>query len=524
MNKRHSSSARVIARNLAANWIGYGANLVVMFFLSPFVIHTLGLAGYGLWSALNVLVGYMGVLDLGIRASTGRHIILYIGREDHKAVDETIRTSLGFFTALSIVFIIIGTIIGWAFPSLFPKVPKTYHDLLIILVPVMTMNLWVSMIRVVLSSVLSAHDRFDLARGIDLTILAVRTIGTILALSLGYGIPGLVVAVLGSNSVGLLASYLTSKRVYPLMRVWPFEMLWLRLRELFGYGIPAAISSAALKIIAQTDVIVVSACIGFGEAGVYTAGAALLNYASTFLGQIRTTFFPPIQRAVARAEMGSARWLYFRQVRLGLFCGLPVFIGFILFGRDFLHLWLYDPVKFPNQAILSAAWVMAILAMADLSILFRLGGDAFLMAMGYVKFTAGLGIAQAILNLGITLVFVLIFKWGLMGVAGGTLAARMMTSAFVMPLYICYKAKISISHYFYNIVLRGGIAGLIFAMISFYFKWLFNIHSWLVFGTQICLSIIFYTPIAFLILVPDVDRNRFYKKIANMFNDIRARV
>lgn len=41
------SKAGIYARNLAANWIGYGANPVVMFFLSPFVVRSLGDTAYG---------------------------------------------------------------------------------------------------------------------------------------------------------------------------------------------------------------------------------------------------------------------------------------------------------------------------------------------------------------------------------------------------------------------------------------------------------------------------------------------
>ncbi|MBW2186470.1 MAG: polysaccharide biosynthesis protein, partial [Deltaproteobacteria bacterium] len=73
------TSAKVITRNLFANWIGHGSNLVVMFFLSPFIVHTLGVTQYGVWQILTVLTGYMGILDLGVRASTGRYIILYLG-------------------------------------------------------------------------------------------------------------------------------------------------------------------------------------------------------------------------------------------------------------------------------------------------------------------------------------------------------------------------------------------------------------------------------------------------------------
>jgi hypothetical protein len=94
-----TESGRIYVRNLLANWLGYGASMVVLLFLSPLVVHTLGKVEYGIWSLLMVLTGYMGLLDLGIRASTGRYVILYLGRGDHQKVDETIRTGLGFFAA-----------------------------------------------------------------------------------------------------------------------------------------------------------------------------------------------------------------------------------------------------------------------------------------------------------------------------------------------------------------------------------------------------------------------------------------
>ena len=58
------------------------AGLVVMFLVSPFVINSLGKIEYGIWSLLVVVTGYMGMLDLGVRASTGRYVILYLGKGD----------------------------------------------------------------------------------------------------------------------------------------------------------------------------------------------------------------------------------------------------------------------------------------------------------------------------------------------------------------------------------------------------------------------------------------------------------
>ena len=68
------SKSRIYARNLGANWIGYGANLAVMFFMSPFVVHSLGNARYGVWTLLTSLTGYLGLVDIGVRGGTGRYI------------------------------------------------------------------------------------------------------------------------------------------------------------------------------------------------------------------------------------------------------------------------------------------------------------------------------------------------------------------------------------------------------------------------------------------------------------------
>jgi O-antigen/teichoic acid export membrane protein len=507
------SSARVYARNLTANWIGHGANLVVMFFLSPFVIHSLGLTAYGLWSVLNILVGYMGVLDLGIRASTGRHVILYTGKGDHKGVDETIRTSLGFFSTIGIAFVIVGLILGWTFPTLFRDVPATYHALLLALLPIMAINMWVSMFRASLSCVLAAHDRFDLARGLDLVTLAVRTIGTVTALSLGYGITGLIVVTLVCNIVGLVGTYLLAHRLYPRLRVWPFVLLGSRLRELFGYGIPAAISTAAVKIIGQTDVLIAGLCVGLGGAAVYSAGATLLYYSHTFLGQIQVTFFPPVQRAVARGEMGSARWLFYRQLRLAAFCSLPMFVGFIMFGRQFLHLWLYDPQKFPAHAVDSAATVMAILAASKLLLVVRAGAGSLLSSMGHIRFMAGIAIAEASLNLSLSLSFVLLLNLGPAGIAAGTFVARLLTSCTLIPWYACRKANLSIRTLFVDIAGRVVITGGAFAGVCYLVQLMIPGETWAVFWIQVFSASACYILIATAILVTESDRRRVLAKL-----------
>ena len=56
MQKAHLPSRSVLVRNLLANWSGLVAEVLVAFFLTPFIISHLGTAAYGVWSLANGVI------------------------------------------------------------------------------------------------------------------------------------------------------------------------------------------------------------------------------------------------------------------------------------------------------------------------------------------------------------------------------------------------------------------------------------------------------------------------------------
>ncbi len=507
------SSARIFARNLTANWTGHVVNLVVMFFLSPFVVHTLGEVEYGIWSLMTLLTGYMGILDLGIRASTGRYIILYLGRGEHDKVDQTIRTSLGIFSVIGFGIVAVGAVLGWLFPRFFSSVPAEYHTMVKLLLPLLAANVWISMVRVLFSSVLTAHERFDISNGLDLIMLALRTVGTIWALKWGMGIVGLSIVVVASNLAGLLGNQFFARRIYARLRLWPLLFLKERLYELYSYGIFAFITAVSFKIIGQTDLFIAGAAVSVTSVTVYSMGAMLSFYTSSFLNQIAVTFFPPLQRAIACNEKGSCRWLFFRQVRLGLIFGLPLYGGFCFFGESFLNLWMFDSEKFPLSSVRQASLVLVLLAVSHLPSLMSIGGRGVLSAMGHVKLTATLSIAEALLNLGMSLFFVLILNWGLAGIAAGTMVSRILLDFFVLLWFTCRKMGIQWQSFGWEIGSRAALVFLLFAGLCLFVRWRIPGTSWFLFFGQIILVMIGYLPIALFLLLPAHDRNRLFQRI-----------
>ena len=65
---------RHIARSVVSNWLAMAASMAVAFFLSPFLVHRLGNAAYGVWILAISSVQYFGLLDLGMRSSVLRYV------------------------------------------------------------------------------------------------------------------------------------------------------------------------------------------------------------------------------------------------------------------------------------------------------------------------------------------------------------------------------------------------------------------------------------------------------------------
>ncbi len=425
------SKVRIYARNLLANWIGHAANLLVAFFLLPFVLHSLGGERYGLWSLLVTLTGYMGVLDLGIRASTGRHVIVYIARGEHELCNATVRASLGFFSLIGLLLVGAGLGLGYLFPEMFANVPESFRPLAMLLLPLLAVNVWITAVATVFSSVLAAHDRYDLVQAVNLAMLTVRTAGTVVVLSLGWGLVGLASVTVGATLLAGAGNWALAHRVYRPLRSRPLSLSRERLRELMGYGVAAFVAGAAYRVIHYTDLVIVGATMDVGlPVAVYSVGAMPITYLWGFLTHIPETLFPPTQRAAARAENHYVRILCVRQIRFSLLIGLPVFLGFIFFGREFLRLWVGEGFTdaWDVLALLSGAYALALLT-ATLT--------PTLSAVGHVRFNMVLAVAEAAVNLALSLVFVLVLGWGLAGVAGGTLAAVLVVRMGIyLPLAI----------------------------------------------------------------------------------------
>ena len=488
------SKVHTYARNLAANWMGHGANLVVMFLLSPFVVHTLGDAAYGVWSLLTVLTGYLGLIDLGVRGSTGRYINFYLGTHSRERVGSVVATSLVFYTFVSLLIFAIAVPVGLFFGQIFTKVPPDLAAEAKWVLLLLGANVWVGFFSATFSQLLQSKDRFDLTNGADILVLAIRTGGTVLALLNGYGLIALALVQVLSGLVGCAFLVLLARWKGPALPLSIRSASFETFREIFAFSVWVFVGNSAGRIVYYANAAVIGLLIGAKEITYYSIGLMLVEYSRNLINHVGRVMTPETQKAAGRADLDALRWLMVRTTRATMFVAVPLLVGMVVLGREFISLWM-------GPAYRDSASVLIILSLAQFGATANSLSGASLLGLGHVKPWACMAAAEAILNLGLSVGFVLFLNWGIFGVALGSLLPAVAINNILLMVYTCKVTKTSVSWFVRATVLRWGLAAVLTAALGLAVSWLIPPSGWWTFVSKVAVLCLLYVPIGLFVVM-----------------------
>src|SRR6202047_2667546 len=92
-----------ILKNVGSSWSALATNVLVGIFLSPFILHRLGDAAYGIWVLIFSFTGYYGLFDLGIRSSIVRYVSKFSVAQENTELSKLISTSLFTYSCIGAV-------------------------------------------------------------------------------------------------------------------------------------------------------------------------------------------------------------------------------------------------------------------------------------------------------------------------------------------------------------------------------------------------------------------------------------
>ncbi len=505
------SKVHVYTRSLMSNWTSYIAYLAVAFFLTPYLTEKLGLSSFGIWSLVMGVVGYLGMVEIGVRVSTGRFINYYLGRDEKQKVSEVVCTSLAFYSGVGLLALVMSVFLGIFFSELIRDIPDELAREILWVLPILGANVWIGLFTSTFAQCLTSYNRFDLRNLFQLIGLAIRAGGAVWALSMGYGLIGLAAAHLVAGFVELILAFAFARWKGPAISFGVSNIKAGAAKEVFGFGGWAFVRNVSDKIVNYTDCFVIGIFISADAVAFFAIGHQLVDRARIAISQVVSVLLPDLTQAASRRDFPAMRWMVIQGTRATMLVTVPLLLGLIMFGRDFLALWL-EPEYYKSGT------VMLILAGAHLMPLY---GRALIMAlwgMGYVKVLAAVACAEATVNLVLSLVFVISLGWGINGVALGTLIPMVTIGTIFTTIFCCRKIELSLWQFLTHTLPGPAAAGAIFAGMCLAARHFLPPTSWSAFGIDVTVVTVAYLPIGMVAIFGWTEAKRLLGRAMKFFH------
>jgi len=428
--------------NALSNWAALGVNIVIGFLLTPFIIRHLGKTGYGIWTLVGSFIGYYGLLNLGVGSAITRYVARYAGQGDEKALNETASTAMAMFSCTGLLAIAASFLLASPLAKFFQVAPEHLNGFRYT-VWIIGLATGLSFPGNVFGSIVRAHERFVAANFASVAITLVRAgLVTCLLLS-GADLVGVAFATLGSQLLGLAVNFLLCRHFTPWVRV---RLAFARsrfLRKLIAFGGVTTVIVVADIMRINLDRCVIGKMVGMSDVGVYGIAALIIRYMTQLIATGMGVLTPRFAALDGANEHAKLQGLFLRSLSVSALLAFGASMLAIIFGGRFITWWV-------GKEFAGAIPVLWIIATAYAFALSQNPAIGLMYALKKHHYYAIATVIEAVAN--VVLSILLAPKYGIIGVALGTMIPMLIVKILVMPVYVSRIAGIAIWQYVKRII------------------------------------------------------------------------
>jgi O-antigen/teichoic acid export membrane protein len=422
------------------------ATMAVGFFLMPFIVHGLGDRMFGYWALVGTVLGYYGILDLGISPAVSFQVAKAIGKGDTESPNRVLSTAGVAFAVLGFVVLAV-TIVVAASCQFFIRSTSDVGVFRTVLV-ITGAGFALGFPGRAFMGGLYAHLRNDLIASIGIIGLILRSSLIIAVILKGKGIIGLAVVSLVTEAAMYVANYLILRRIQKGLRISLALADKKVLRELLNYGgysmiirigdqlrfaVDSWMVAGFVGIIAVAHYSIASRLSGFFLSFILSAGGALQSWFSQLLG--------------GQNHEGIRKTLAFG-TKAATSLSTIVLCSFALYGRAFIVQWM-------GPSYIDAYWPSLILISALYCDLAQQPSVAYLLGVSRHRYLAFQTLAEGVANLALSML--LAPHYGMVGVALGTFVPMIVAKVVLQPAFVCRQIGVSLFDYYVRVLGQSAI-------------------------------------------------------------------
>lgn len=349
--------------NLVTTVAGFMISVAVGLWFTPFLVHSLGPAAYGLIPLATTVVSYFSLLSQTLSSALTRTISMALATGDAARANRAFGSALGGALVLAAIMALPLAALSWWSSALF-EFPRGARDATRILFAIVAATFVIALISTPYQTVSFSRNRVYLINLAALAQTGIRVGGTILFFTITASIVNAALAILLSAVAALVLNFAFARISAPMIRATSIAVDGAELRAMSKTSSHVLLMQIGMVMTMSCELVIVNRLFGSHEAGRYAAvmqWLLLLRNATTAL----VVLCVPTILALAAERRSGALVDYTKRAMTwiaigialptGYLCGLSPRILSVWLGPDFAGLWPVMVIQLVPLAITAAA-------------------------------------------------------------------------------------------------------------------------------------------------------------------------
>jgi O-antigen/teichoic acid export membrane protein len=448
-------------RNVGSNWVLTASTIVATYLLTPFIIHRLGQEGYGTWSLVVAITGYMNLMALGVPMACVRYLAEEVAEGDTRQMNATIGSAAGLYLMIGAAALVCGGVLLAVFGAVY-HVPAAWSLQAHLALALMVIQLSAGFIGLLPEGIMFAHHDFVSRNVVRVSGLALRVGLTIALLSLSPSLVLLALVQLLCLAFDVGASLLLIRRRYPHLRVRLSDFEWRTVRRIFAFSMHVLLLSAGARLSFETDALVIGARLSVSAIPFYAVANSMIVYLMDFVIAIAAVVSPMASKLNAERRPTELAAMFLRWSKVAASISIAAGLFLIVLGPTFIGWWIDRSYEEPSGAVLRILMVSSFLFLPARGVALPV-----LMGIGKPRTATISFIAAGLLNLALSIVMAR--PLGLSGVALGTAIPNLLFAAVVVTV-ACRELRVPLALFCRYAVVRPALGGLPVLAVLIWFK------------------------------------------------------
>ncbi len=502
------NTKKQLAINMGASITCFIINLIINFFLSPYIIANVGTEAYGFVSLANNFVNYATIITIALNSMASRFITIAIHNNKKEEVNKYY-TSILIANIFLITLLIIPAIVIVLYLEKFLNISIDLIWDVKLLFSLIFFNFFVTIIDSTYSIATFATNKLYLKsiKTIEAYVLKISIMFlAFICFKPSVFFVGLATAI--SSIFLLLWNMYYTKTLLPNVEIKKKYFDYKKVKELIGAGIWNTITKLGTLLTDGLDLVICNLLINPIAMGQLAIVKTLSSAVGSLISTVSSVFQPQLTVKYAKGEIQELVEELKTSMKItGIFANIPL-VFLIIFGPAFYALW--TPSE--NSSMLTILTVLTLQGVIISGVITPM--YSIYTITNKIKVDAICRVIIGIICVPIVFILLKTTNLGIYAVAGVSTTIGTIFNFFFVPMYCSYCLKIK-SKGFYFIIFKYILTTLIIISILFGIKQVLYPTSWL---SLICAGIVtciigFFSN--YFILINNKERKIIYNMIYN---------